>query len=329
MGFRFRILTWNIGGGVWQGRWERYLAPVADVIRGTNASLVLIVEVASDEQARQLGALSGLEHHVFGDGRAIFSRFPISGSSTVALIGSDGAASGDTALHAPIFVNNQYYQVICIHSNYTNPCRRFRAAEGLVAFSGQLPDPLLIGGDFNGWPTSQAAQIMKSAMTEGWVERPEPDYNCGNNEHRGDYIYYRGRFHLWDYDYNCPPLNLPEVDHPFVLLDLEDHYTPPPLTPRLRVTVVSPSDPIQLLARTQLNIHAENAYTHDKVAGTVIIDNFTTAGQPTRVQFPTDVTREVTLRCGRAGRRIIFPSGRVTASTYPIASVPFHFDEGE
>jgi len=178
-----RILTFNIhhGEGL-DGRLD--LDRIAQVIRDANADLVGLQEVDRGVERtlrrdllKELADRTGLRF-AFGKsidlqggdyGNALLSRFPIVSEGT-RLLENVGGGEQRSVLQTVVDVAGTRVLVLTTHFDHRRDSpQRARSAEEMVAMAGQWDGPLVMLGDFNDVPGSQAHRTLTGIARDAWA----------------------------------------------------------------------------------------------------------------------------------------------------------------
>ena len=167
----FRLLTYNIRHGEGMDR-QLNLERTAGVINRLNPDIVFLQEVDNGtnrtnkvDQAKELGQLTGM-YSAFGKfmdydsgeyGMAILSRLPIKETQNYVL---PPGAEPRSALAARIEVDGKEIVFVGIHF-YRTAEERHAQAQKVVDLFRDEPLPVVLGGDFNSTPDSEAINLLK------------------------------------------------------------------------------------------------------------------------------------------------------------------------
>ncbi|MBL8155879.1 MAG: endonuclease/exonuclease/phosphatase family protein [Anaerolineae bacterium] len=182
------VMTFNIWGR------NRYLADLADYLRGVNADVVLLQEVPQDYAAEELPRLQADYPYQFAPyddsgwaGVVILSRYPIRESQVVDL----GLQKGRPQTRAVLDVQGQLVAVYGVHLSWPVSDMRFalpgdsyilrvllgyddrkrnQEVEALLRHLQSEPYPFIVGGDFNTSDQSPTYQQLAGQLRDSFRE---------------------------------------------------------------------------------------------------------------------------------------------------------------
>lgn len=182
------VMTFNIWGR------NRYLADLAEYIRGVDVDVVLLQEVPQDYATEELPGLKAAYPYQFAPyddsgwaGVVILSRYPIRESQIVDL----GLEKGRPQTRAVLDVQGQLVAVYGVHLSWPvsdmrfalpgdsyvlrvllgyDDRRRNREVEALIRRLQSEPYPYVIGGDFNTSDQSPTYQSLAAHMRDSFRE---------------------------------------------------------------------------------------------------------------------------------------------------------------
>lgn len=127
-------------------------------IESSSADIVLLQEVSEANLAipRSLRARTEVICEFSGIGAvAILSRFP--------MIGEPGCGPGEGAAWARLRTPDGPVTAVSIHLPWPYPYRQAEQAREVAGLLSDLPEPIVIAGDFNNAPWSEAVDVIRAA----------------------------------------------------------------------------------------------------------------------------------------------------------------------
>jgi endonuclease/exonuclease/phosphatase family metal-dependent hydrolase len=197
-----KILSWNI----WV---DGYFDQIAEFLKNTDADIIALQEVKDSDPKRdvikyldslgykcvfaQIEKIWDEEVHRFGP--AIFSKYPIVESKIYELDKNDSRV----AIKADIQIKNKLLHVFSVHLVHTHQQESDEQAQQSLNLLKVLPkDNVIVMGDFNATPDSQAIKNMRTVLVDSdssniptWSVYPEGCPGCTSQEIniRLDYIF--------------------------------------------------------------------------------------------------------------------------------------------
>lgn len=203
------VLNWNIKAGK---AWDRANLPaIADAIAGWDPDVVILQEVdrfrpgsGNVDQAAWLGERLGYDH-AFGAnlnvgggeyGTAILSRHPIAETSNTPL---PNIAGGEPRglLRAVVEAPFGEVSVYSTHLQHARENAAIRLAQTRVVTEvvSADPHPVVVGGDFNAGPSTEAIAQMGTVLTDSFAlagTGPGPTWPIDGPRARIDYLFHTG-----------------------------------------------------------------------------------------------------------------------------------------
>jgi endonuclease/exonuclease/phosphatase family metal-dependent hydrolase len=169
-----RVMSWNLW---WRfGSWEQRQSAILEWLRRVDADVIALQEVWAEDEVCQadifadsLGMNAVYDNlwvlDAVGFGNAVLSRWPISGTETLAYVTEPGTQEDRLALRVDIEGPRGPFQVFCTHLNWrldhSGPRQdQVRQLAGFVAASRPREYPAVVCGDFNADPDSQEIMMM-------------------------------------------------------------------------------------------------------------------------------------------------------------------------
>ncbi|MEW4565796.1 endonuclease/exonuclease/phosphatase family protein [Bremerella sp. JC770] len=208
-----RVLSYNIHYG--KGRDGKLdLKRIAKIIQASKADIVLLQEVDSKtkrslgiDQPRKLSQLTGM-HFVFGPniqydggeyGNAILTRYPIISSDNYRLpnlVPRESRGVLSARLQLPEAMSTATCRVLTTHWDHgKDEQNRLASADALQRLSSNWSEPVLLGGDLNATPDSEAIRKLSEQWQLVGTDNL-PTFPAERPQKRIDYIAYRSQTRL-------------------------------------------------------------------------------------------------------------------------------------
>ena len=201
-----RVLQWNIAQGYgtdgksnidrvvsWIVKMKPDLISFNEIMKYSSSSQPQII---ADKLKAQTGQ-SWTYHWIqktgasSGEGEAVFSRFPISGTNGFLLSYDRSAAL------ATVTVNGRLINMVSTHLDHQYSSRRLAQVKELKAWVANFPEQRIVAGDFNWYPGTAEINEMTEDYKDGWAvaksqgtavaHADNPDGNTRNT--RIDYVF--------------------------------------------------------------------------------------------------------------------------------------------
>ncbi|MCK4998129.1 MAG: endonuclease/exonuclease/phosphatase family protein [Anaerohalosphaera sp.] len=181
---------------------------IAGVIAGANADIIALNEVdnnfsdRSDNQNQPKLLAEALNmHYVYGAtitsgpqetpnqyGNAILSKYPIIRSDNHKLANADNKEPR-CALAATIRIDSQTYTFIATHLNHQQAKLRNAQANSIIDILEGIDTPVILAGDFNCIPGTNAAAIMTETLDSSFEKAGIGDGGTVGRNSKIDYIF--------------------------------------------------------------------------------------------------------------------------------------------
>ncbi|WP_162416134.1 endonuclease/exonuclease/phosphatase family protein [Cyclobacterium roseum] len=183
------------------------LPAIARVIRESNADLVALQEVdvhtqrsgKEIHQAAVLAQLTGMNYyfsksitHQGGEyGNAILSRYPIASSEKIALSSEEGTEPRTLLSVQVRLPEGKVILFAATHLDFSSASNTARQAADITRHFEKTSLPVILAGDFNAVPGSEAINTLDAFFKRSCEENCPPTIPVINPEKTIDFIFYR------------------------------------------------------------------------------------------------------------------------------------------
>ncbi|GAB2988627.1 endonuclease/exonuclease/phosphatase family protein [uncultured Cyclobacterium sp.] len=182
---------------------------VAKVINASKPDLVALQEVDVNtkrsgvnlNQAKELAKLTGMNYYFEpsmpyqggGYGNAILSKFPIEKQFFLQLPGKENSEPRSVLIVQVTLPGNQKVKFASTHLDFKNDAITALQTQAVVSYFSKEKIPVLIAGDFNAIPKSEAIQLMDKKFERTCQEDCLPTIPVNKPNKAIDFVFYKPR----------------------------------------------------------------------------------------------------------------------------------------